>query len=153
MISNVAGHITLGVQRRALPHLPKFITALEDAKATDAQFVEPTPATDVILAQFKAGETVYQAGELPKTFRGYKIHYEPPKTVCETPFASIFPPSMENGDGTRQERDHLHDDHGAGQGWQRFPKCPAEQSNPECWTARISFGKARQSTVRGREDF
>ena len=30
-----------------------------------------------------------------------KIHYEPPKTVCKTPFASIFPPSMENGDGTR----------------------------------------------------
>ena len=29
------------------------------------------------------------------------VHYEPPKTVCETPFASIFPPSMENGDGTR----------------------------------------------------
>ena len=40
VISNVAGHITLGVQRRALPHLPKFITALEDAKATDAQFIE-----------------------------------------------------------------------------------------------------------------
>ena len=29
--------------------------------------VEPTPATHAILAQLKAGETVYQAGELPKT--------------------------------------------------------------------------------------
>ena len=28
---------------------------------------EPTPATHAILAQLKAGETVYQAGELPKT--------------------------------------------------------------------------------------
>ena len=44
---------------------------------------------------------MYQAGELPKALRVSKIHYEPPKTVCKTPFASIFPPSMENGDGTR----------------------------------------------------
>ena len=29
------------------------------------------------------------------------MHYESPKTVCKAPFASIFPPSMENGDGTR----------------------------------------------------
>ena len=61
----------------------------------------PSPATHAILAQLKAGETVYQAGELPKTLRVPKIDYEPPKTVCKTPFASIFPPSMENGDGTR----------------------------------------------------
>ena len=44
---------------------------------------------------------MHQAGELPETLRVSKIHYEPPKTVCETPFASIFPPLMENGDGTR----------------------------------------------------
>ena len=44
---------------------------------------------------------MYQAGELPKTLRLSKIHYEPPKTVGKTPFASICPPSMENGDGTR----------------------------------------------------
>ena len=60
-----------------------------------------TPATHAILAQLKAGETVHQAGKLPKTLRVSKIHYEPPNTVCKTPFASIFPPSMENGDGTR----------------------------------------------------
>ena len=29
--------------------------------------VHPSPATHAILAQLKAGETVYQAGELPKT--------------------------------------------------------------------------------------
>ena len=62
----------------------------------------PTPATHVILAQLKAGETVYQAGELPKTRRVSKIDHEPPKTVCKTTFASIFPPSMESGDGTRR---------------------------------------------------
>ena len=61
----------------------------------------PTPATHVILAQLKAGETVYQAGELPKTRRVSKIDYGPPRTVWKAPFTSIFPPSMENGDGTR----------------------------------------------------
>ena len=60
----------------------------------------PQPS-DHVLARLKAGETVYQAGELPETLRVSKIHYEPPKTVYEIPFASIFPPSMENGDGTR----------------------------------------------------
>ena len=44
---------------------------------------------------------MHQAGELPKTLRVSKIHYEPPQKVCKAPFASIFPPSMENGDGTR----------------------------------------------------
>ena len=63
-----------------------------------------TPATHAILAQLKAGETVYQAGELPKTLGVSKRDYEPPKTVCKTTFASIFPPSMENGDGTRHWR-------------------------------------------------
>ena len=63
--------------------------------------VLPTPATHAILAQLKAGETVYQAGELPKTLRVSQIDYEPPKTVCKTTFASIFPPSMENGYGAR----------------------------------------------------
>ena len=63
--------------------------------------VLPTPATHAILRLLKAGEIVYQAGELPETLRVSKIHYEPPKTVCETPFASIFQPSMENGDGAR----------------------------------------------------
>ena len=60
--------------------------------------VHPSPATHAISAQLKAGETVYQAGELPETLRVPKIHYEPPKTVCKAPFASIFPPSMENGE-------------------------------------------------------
>ena len=59
------------------------------------------PPSDHVLAQLKAGETVYQTGELPETLRVSNIHCEPPKTVYETPFASIFPPSMENGDGTR----------------------------------------------------
>ena len=61
----------------------------------------PSPATHAIWTVLKAGETVHQAGELPKTLRVSKIHYEPPQTVCKAPFASIFPPSMENGDGTR----------------------------------------------------
>ena len=52
------------------------------------------PQPHAILAQLKAGETVYQAGELPKTLRVSKIHYEPPKTVRKTLLASIFPPSM-----------------------------------------------------------
>ena len=64
-------------------------------------FVTPSPATHAILAQLKAGETVHQVGEVPKTFRVSKIHYESSKTVCKTLFASIFPPSMENGDGIR----------------------------------------------------
>ena len=67
--------------------------------------VLPSPATHAILAHLKAGETVYQAGELPETLRVSKIDYEPPKTACKTIFASIFSPSMENGDGTRQ---HAH---------------------------------------------
>ena len=36
------------------------------------------------------------------------VHYEPPKTVCKAPPASIFPPSMENGDGTRNNRGNYH---------------------------------------------
>ena len=67
----------------------------------DHAAVMPSPATHAILTVLKAGETVHQAGELPETPRVSKIHYEPPKTVCKRPFASIFPPSMENGDGTR----------------------------------------------------
>ena len=39
--------------------------------------VAPSPATHAILAQLKAGETVYLAGELPKTLRVSKIDYEP----------------------------------------------------------------------------
>ena len=46
---------------------------------------------------------MYQAGELPKTLRVSKIHYEPSETVCKAHLASIFPPSMENGDGTRHQ--------------------------------------------------
>ena len=65
------------------------------------QKAQPPQPSDHVLAQLKAGETVYQAGELPETLRVSKIDYEPPKTVCKTTFASIFPPSMENGDGTR----------------------------------------------------
>ena len=63
------------------------------AAAEAAEKAYPSPATPAILAQLKAGETVYQAGELPKTLRVSKIHYEPPQTVCKAPFASIFPPS------------------------------------------------------------
>ena len=61
----------------------------------------PTPANHAISAQLKAGETVYQAGELPKTLGISKILYEPPRTVCKTPFASMFLLAMEHGDGTR----------------------------------------------------
>ena len=50
-------------------------------RAEDMPKCQPTPATHAILAQLKAGETVYQAGELPKTHRVSEIHYEPPKTV------------------------------------------------------------------------
>ena len=57
--------------------------------------VLPTPATHAVLAQFKAGETVYQAGELPKTLTTNNLKQG------VRPFATIFPPSMENGDGTR----------------------------------------------------
>ena len=41
----------------------------------------PSPATHAILAQLKAGETVHQAGELPKTLRVFKMHNEPLKAV------------------------------------------------------------------------
>ena len=37
--------------------------------------VEPTPATHAILAQVKAGETVHEAGELPKTLKVSKLLY------------------------------------------------------------------------------
>ena len=47
----------------------------------DPVLVPPSPATHAILAELKVGETVYQPGELPKTLRVTKIHYEPPKTV------------------------------------------------------------------------
>ena len=40
---------------------------------TPDETVAPSPATHAIFAQLKAGETVYQAGELPETFRVSKI--------------------------------------------------------------------------------
>ena len=73
----------------------------EDYMRSWRSLVNPTPATHAFLAQLKAGEPLYQAGELPKTLRVSKIHYEPPKTMCKAPFASVFPSSMEDGDGTR----------------------------------------------------
>ena len=81
-----------GTPRRAVRGLPRGLQPVE---------APPSPGTHAILTVLKAGETVYQAGELPKTLRVSKIQYGPPKTVCETPFASIFPASTENGDGTR----------------------------------------------------
>ena len=63
------------------------LLAVHAAAKTSVAAVEPSPATHAILAQLKAGETVYQTGELPKTLRVSKIDYEPPKTVCETTFA------------------------------------------------------------------
>ena len=47
----------------------------------------PWCRVDWIDLSLKAGETVYQAGELPETLRVSKIHYEPPRTVCKLPFA------------------------------------------------------------------
>ena len=109
----VRGHVTIVARVRAQASLqsapgPNYLVQVSNG-GPDRILLEalrdgpvcPTPATHAILVQLKAGETVYQAGELPKTPRVPKIHYEPPKTVCETAFASIFPPSMENGDGTR----------------------------------------------------
>ena len=59
------------------------------------EFHQPPQPSDHVLAQLKAGETGYQAGELPETPRVSKIHHEPFKTVCKTLSASIFLPSME----------------------------------------------------------
>ena len=56
---------------------------LRRRKQAEANPRNPRP----ILAQLRAGEAVYQAGELPKTRRVSKIHCEPPETVCKTPFA------------------------------------------------------------------
>ena len=54
------------------------VLAFEYATTAEVRFGGPTPATHVIFAQLKAGETVYQAGELPETLRVSKIHYDPP---------------------------------------------------------------------------
>ena len=43
--------------------------------------VYPSPATHTILTQLKAGDTLYQAGELPKTLRVSKIRYELPEIL------------------------------------------------------------------------
>ena len=100
----------LAARHDAIDRLAVDVTRAVAAKSQELEHadaeVAATPGTHAIFAQLKAGETVYQTGELPKTFRVSKLHYmyEPPKTVCETPFASIFPPSMENGDGTRRHR-------------------------------------------------
>ena len=46
----------------------------EDGEAPAQGLFPPTPATHAILANLKAGETVYQAGELSKTLRVSKTH-------------------------------------------------------------------------------
>ena len=46
------------------------------------EFLQAPQPSDHVLAQWKAGEIVYQAGELPKALRVSKTHYEIPKTVC-----------------------------------------------------------------------
>ena len=52
---------------------------VDEQRQTEAPCsVLPSPATHAILTVLKAGETVYQAGELPGTLRVSKIHYEPP---------------------------------------------------------------------------
>ena len=64
----------------ALPDLPDLNAAVEPlgirprGSAGDAA-VPLTPATHTILAQLKAGETVYQAGEPPKKFKVSNLKY------------------------------------------------------------------------------
>ena len=68
------------------------------------------------------------------------VHYEPPETVCETPFASIFPPSMENGDGTRSSRDRKSAGRGA-----------SKSSSPDGRGSVVADGSSplsRSSTVK-----
>ena len=45
-------------------------------QALPLRTVAPSSATHAILTLLKAGETVHQAGELPKTLRVSEIHYE-----------------------------------------------------------------------------
>ena len=85
---------------RSSPGATTIPSSLPRSRSCRRRSAGPSPATHANLAQLKSGETVHQVGELPKTLRVSKIHYEPPKTVCKIPFASIFPPSMENGYGT-----------------------------------------------------
>ena len=62
------------------------------------QLVEPAPATHALWTQWKAGEIVYQTGELLKTllasglrialrFKRYQIHKELPNSEKKTVFA------------------------------------------------------------------
>ena len=48
-------------------HLGSSLSLRAFARQGSAVAVHPTPATHAILTVLKAGETVYQAGELPKT--------------------------------------------------------------------------------------
>ena len=61
--TNGGGHAVIGF------HLAKQLRA-----AGHSVTVLPSPATHAVLAQLKVGETVYQAGELPKTLRVSKMH-------------------------------------------------------------------------------
>ena len=60
------GHAPMQLSLDVGLHVAPFLR-LRDLRAM------PTPATHAILAQLKAGEIVYQAGELPETLRVYKI--------------------------------------------------------------------------------
>ena len=46
----------------------------ERTKMRQAESNRPPQPSDHVLAQLKAGETMYQAGELPKTVRASKSH-------------------------------------------------------------------------------
>ena len=71
----------VAVHQRGRPLLPRGLGG--QPARVPALLVQATLATHVMLTQLKAGETVYQAGELPKTIRVSKTHYEIPNTVFE----------------------------------------------------------------------
>ena len=72
------------LQERDITGRTGRITVLEQAFAVRSRECHHAPQpSDHVLAQLKAGETVYQTGELPEILRVSEIHYEPPQdTFC-----------------------------------------------------------------------
>ena len=48
---------------------PSYLAIEDIFVSVRSELVFPSPATHAILAQLKAGETVYQPGELPEAFK------------------------------------------------------------------------------------
>ena len=97
-------HIILEVYLfyRAHPVAPRLLARRgKRCRTTRSPRVPASPATQrPWFGTIEGGRNSVSGGRTTKNTLKYTNH-EPPKTVCKTPFASIFPSSIEIGDGTR----------------------------------------------------